>query len=73
MELFVAALKKTKAIANYPGFAKMLKREIQPGSWDSDEKLADYVRREIVTTYHPTGTCKVTYRSLMYGVVNYNH
>lgn len=60
VELFVAALKKTKAITSYPAFAKMLKREIQPGNLDTDHQLADYVRKEIVTTYHPTGTCKVT-------------
>jgi choline dehydrogenase-like flavoprotein len=60
VELFLAALKKTRSIANYPGFARMLKREMQPGpEVQTDEQLIDYIRNEVVTTYHPTGTCKV--------------
>ncbi|KAG2182164.1 hypothetical protein INT43_007091 [Umbelopsis isabellina] len=60
VELFLAALKKTRNIAKYPGFARMLKREIQPGSAEhTDEQLVDYIRKEVVTTYHPTGTCKM--------------
>jgi choline dehydrogenase len=59
VELFIAAFKKTKAITNQPGFTKFLKREIQPGALSTDEQIADYVRKEIVTTYHPAGTCKV--------------
>lgn len=60
VELFLAAFKKTRNIAEYPGFARMLKREIQPGSAaQTDEQLVDYIRKEVVTTYHPAGTCKV--------------
>ena len=59
VELYVAAFKKTLKIVNQPEFSKYLKRKIQPGPLSTDEEIADYVRKEIVTTYHPAGTCKV--------------
>lgn len=59
VELYVAAFKKTLKIINQPEFSKYLKRKIQPGPLSTDEEIADYVRKEIVTTYHPAGTCKV--------------
>ncbi|TIX38648.1 MAG: choline dehydrogenase, partial [Mesorhizobium sp.] len=35
-------------------------REIVPGpDVDSDEKLADYIRREAMSVWHPAGSCKM--------------
>ncbi|CAO3663173.1 unnamed protein product [Umbelopsis ramanniana] len=72
VELYVAAFKKTLKIINQPEFSKYLKRKIQPGPLSTDEEIADYVRKEIVTTYHPAGTCKMGSKADPTSVVDSN-
>ncbi|MCC6946674.1 MAG: GMC family oxidoreductase N-terminal domain-containing protein [Bradyrhizobiaceae bacterium] len=58
--LLVAGLRVARRILSAPTLQRHAGNEIDPGaSVERDEALADYVRRNVATIYHPVGTCKM--------------
>jgi choline dehydrogenase len=56
----IAALRLTRRIAEQPAFAKLIVREVRPGSdVQSDEALLAHIAELGATSYHPVGTCKM--------------
>ncbi len=56
----VAGTRLTREIAAAEPFASVLGRELFPGAdIDSDEDLADDLRRRVELLYHPVGTCRM--------------
>ncbi len=58
--MLLAGIKLARQMAVQPALRKWIKRELAPGKEvQSDEELAQYVRRTANTVYHPAGTCKM--------------
>jgi choline dehydrogenase-like flavoprotein len=56
----VAGLRRTREVLAQPAFAPHRGEELSPGAaLQTDAELADWVRRNAETTYHPVGTCKM--------------
>ena len=56
----IAGTRLTREIAAAEPFASVLGRELFPGSEiDSDEDLAEDLRRRVELLYHPVGTCRM--------------
>ncbi len=54
------ALKLSRQVAQSGPLARLLVREVRPGSEkNSDEALVDYLRATGATAYHPVGTCRM--------------
>lgn len=60
VQTLVDNIRINREIAAQPALAEVTKREIYPGpEVQSDEELADYVRRTVGTYHHQVGTCKM--------------
>ncbi|MFC7405005.1 GMC family oxidoreductase [Georgenia alba] len=60
MRVMVAGLRKAREIVSQPAMAEWAGQELYPGPQaQSDEQLADYVRRTHNTVYHPVGTVRM--------------
>lgn len=56
----VAGLRRTREVLAQPAFAPHRGEELSPGAaLQTDAELAEWVRRNAETTYHPVGTCKM--------------
>jgi choline dehydrogenase len=59
-ETSIAALRLARRIAAQPALAKLIVREVRPGSEaQSDEALFEHIAKLGATSYHPIGTCKM--------------
>ena len=58
-----ALIRGVKALRNLfaqPALATWCKEELLPGAHvQSDDDIADYIRKTVATVYHPVGTCKM--------------
>jgi choline dehydrogenase len=60
MEATVAGLRQIRQIFAAPALAAAVEAEIAPGpSVTTDEQLADFIRRNGKSSYHPAGTCRM--------------
>lgn len=60
LQTLVRGLKTSRKILSQPAFAHVLGDEIAPGSrYQSDDELAQAVRENVATVYHPVGTCRM--------------
>ncbi|MGO2634634.1 MAG: GMC family oxidoreductase [Galactobacter sp.] len=60
MRVMVAGVRKAREIMAQPGMAEWAGRELSPGvEAQSDEEIADYIRRTHNTVYHPVGTVRM--------------
>jgi choline dehydrogenase len=60
METMVTGVRMARAIGGASGLAEWGARELMPGKRvNSDEAIANYVRRNTITTYHFAGTCSM--------------
>ena len=60
LEATVAGIRVLRQILSTEPLASRIRKEIVPGSIaDTNEKLADYVRRDAASVFHPAGTCKM--------------
>jgi len=60
LQQLVLGIKLIRKIIAQPAFAAHNKCEVYPGpEVQSDEQLADWVRQNVETAYHPVGSCKM--------------
>jgi choline dehydrogenase len=60
LETFLKGYKISRRILRAPAFAQYHLREARPGDEvQSDQQLADYIRDNAGTIYHPVGTCRM--------------
>ena len=60
IERLVRGIRLARQIAAQPALARYNAEELSPGSaLQSDDELADWVRRTAETAYHPVGTCRM--------------
>jgi choline dehydrogenase len=60
VDLLVEGVRKAREIAQAGALAEWCGEELQPGpEAQTDEELADHIREEAHTIYHPVGTCKM--------------
>jgi choline dehydrogenase len=60
MRTMIEGVRLSRRIANTHAFDPYRGEEIHPGaSATSDEDLAEFLRNEVETLYHPVGTCKM--------------
>jgi choline dehydrogenase len=60
LRMMVAGVRLARRLAAARAFAPYRGEEFLPGdAADTDEALADYLRRKAETLYHPVGTCKM--------------
>jgi choline dehydrogenase len=60
MEATVAGLRQIRQIFAAPALAAAVEAEIAPGPLvTTDEQLADFIRRNGKSSYHPAGTCRM--------------
>nr|WP_276514333.1 GMC oxidoreductase [Actinomadura citrea] len=58
LDILVAGVRQAREIASSGPLASLIGGEWAPGEQvDSDEAIADFVRREAATLFHPTSTC----------------
>ena len=55
----VAGVRETLNVALHDPIARFLGRRLMPIDSTSDEALADHVRSQVQTLYHPVGTCSM--------------
>jgi choline dehydrogenase len=60
LRAFIRGLRYARRVAAQPALARHVVREMRPGpEVASDEALADYLRQNIFSSYHPVGTCRM--------------
>ena len=59
MQTMLAAIAKCREIAAQPALAGERGAELFPGAEVMGEALEQYVREQILTYHHPSGTCKM--------------
>lgn len=60
MRIITEGIRKAREIASQSALSEWAGRELFPGQEvQSDEELADYVRRTHNTVYHPAGSCRM--------------
>ncbi|MCT1617380.1 GMC family oxidoreductase [Kocuria marina] len=60
MRIITEGIRKAREIVSQSALSEWAGRELFPGQEvQSDEKLADYVRRTHNTVYHPAGSCRM--------------
>jgi choline dehydrogenase-like flavoprotein len=60
VDTLVKGFKKAREVLKQPAFAPHGLDEFEPGpAVQTDEQIADYIRRRSETIYHPIGTCKM--------------
>jgi len=60
LQLLVEGVKLARRFIQTKPFAPYLDAEVTPGpEVQSDEEIADFIRRKAETIYHPVGTCKM--------------
>jgi choline dehydrogenase len=60
MRTMIAGVRLARCIANTRAFDAFRGNEIHPGAGaTSDEDIAEFLRNEVETLYHPVGTCKM--------------
>jgi choline dehydrogenase len=60
LEATVAGIRAFRKILNAQPLASRITKELVPGQGlETDEQLADYVRREALSVWHPAGSCKM--------------
>jgi choline oxidase len=60
MRIMIAGIRKAREIVAQPALAEWAGRELFPGQdVQTDEELADYIRRTHNTVYHPAGSCRM--------------
>lgn len=58
--VLIEGIRLTRQIVKAPEFASLARAEMTPGAEvKSDQDLADYVRQNAQTYFHPVGTCKM--------------
>ena len=56
----IAGIRKAREIVSQPAMAEWAGRELYPGTEaQSDEEIADYIRRTHNTVYHPVGSVRM--------------
>ena len=60
MQVFVRSIEMAREIIRQPSLSSISGREIQPGSSvQTSRHLAEWIRRNAQSAYHPCGTCKM--------------
>ena len=60
VQILVEGIKLARRIAEAPALARFREDEFAPGAaFQSDAEIADAVRREVHSLYHPVGSCKM--------------
>jgi choline dehydrogenase len=60
VQRLVRGVKEVRKIVGAPAMARYLRSELVPGAGaQSDVDLQRFVREQVATTFHPTGTCKM--------------
>lgn len=60
MRVMIAGIRKARDIVSQPAMAEWAGRELYPGTeTQSDEEIADYIRRTHNTVYHPVGSVRM--------------
>lgn len=60
MRVFVEGIKLARRMAQTPAFDQYRGREVMPGPQvQTDQEIAEFVRKMVETLYHPVGTCKM--------------
>ncbi|MGF1723803.1 GMC family oxidoreductase [Photobacterium nomapromontoriensis] len=60
IEVMIKAIKLSREILKQPAFNHYRSKEVFPGqAIQTDEALADFIRRKAESIYHPVGTCKM--------------
>ena len=68
---FRNCIRLTREIFSQPAFEPFAKSEISPGKEiQSDEQLNDFIRDNVESAYHPSGTCKMGDKSDLMSVVD---
>jgi choline dehydrogenase len=73
IRVLVDGIKLCRKIAAAPAFQSVLLpayRDPIDLPWESDEYIREYVKRNLVTVYHPVGTCKMGLDTDQMAVVN---
>ncbi|WP_144942401.1 MULTISPECIES: GMC family oxidoreductase [Kocuria] len=60
MRIMTAGIRRAREIVSQSGLSQWAGRELFPGEdVQSDEEIADYIRRTHNTVYHPAGSCRM--------------
>ncbi|HEX2914302.1 MAG TPA: choline dehydrogenase [Chloroflexia bacterium] len=60
MRVLIEGIKLARKLAQAKAFDPYRGKEVMPGeAVQSDEEIADYIRKNVETLYHPVGTCKM--------------
>jgi choline dehydrogenase len=60
MRVIIEGVKLSRRLAQQQPLAKFRGEELHPGAaTQSDEEIANFIRAEVQTLYHPVGTCKM--------------
>ncbi len=60
MRVIIEGVKLSRRLAHEQPLAKFRGEELHPGAaTQSDAEIADFIRAEAQTLYHPVGTCKM--------------
>lgn len=57
LQTLVRGVRRVRSIFAAPAFDAFRGAEVKPGRVQSDEEIADFVRRDVESAYHPVGTC----------------
>ena len=69
MRVIIEGVKLSRRLAHEQPLAKFRGEELHPGAaTQSDAEIADFIRAEAQTLYHPVGTCKMGHDTM--AVVN---
>lgn len=60
LKCLINGLRKAREVLAQPAFSPYKLLEVEPGDTiQTDEQIAEYIRRRAETIYHPVGTCKM--------------
>ncbi|TAL16725.1 MAG: choline dehydrogenase [Aquabacterium sp.] len=57
LHTLVRGVRRVRSIFAAPAFDAFRGAEVKPGRAQTDEEIADFVRRDVESAYHPVGTC----------------
>jgi len=60
MEAMLSGIRQARQIFSSPAWTRLSVGELRPGpNLSSDDELADYVRKNVGSVFHPVGTCRM--------------
>lgn len=60
LNIGIQAVKAIRSVLKQPSLAKIVEEELMPGEHiQTDEEIADFVKRVATTMWHPVGSCKM--------------